>query len=401
MKNKTSIAAAILLLAATLPLTPQRGNIDYDQIRSAARKGNGTQFQMFGGGSTTSGHAAVYDSNGNVIDNGAPGSGCGTGGVLAKTGNYTLASGDIGELVTFNGSSLTATLPNPAPAQWCASIENINSTDLTISRNSLQINGGTSNITLKQYDVITVWSDSSNYFASTPLVAGSGITLTPASTGKTVAAAGGGGLSVSAGYLTDGVNFYVGFPFVQVTQPPAIGGFTALNMTGATFSNIASGSAIFMRSTTSVATQMEYLSLSAPITRTLTVLPAIPINGGDVGGIAYTDATKALLCSYANVNSSNIFVIQAFTQNNVTNTALTLVGTTTQLNLPMGNLLSLRLADSGGNITCQYSLDNFASSSTVYTVGDTVFFGAQPTKIGPFVYANAVVPMSMTIVGWQ
>lgn len=49
-----------------------RGSIDYDQIRTAARKGTGVQFQMFGGGVTTTGDMATYDANGNVIDGGAP-----------------------------------------------------------------------------------------------------------------------------------------------------------------------------------------------------------------------------------------------------------------------------------------------------------------------------------------
>jgi hypothetical protein len=49
----------------------QRGNIDYDQIRIAARQGTGNKLQMFGGGSVTSGHVAVYDANGNVVDGGS------------------------------------------------------------------------------------------------------------------------------------------------------------------------------------------------------------------------------------------------------------------------------------------------------------------------------------------
>src|SRR5215469_4200521 len=48
----------------------QRGNIDYDQIRAVARQGPGSLIQMFGGGATSSGHAAVYDSAGNVVDSG-------------------------------------------------------------------------------------------------------------------------------------------------------------------------------------------------------------------------------------------------------------------------------------------------------------------------------------------
>jgi hypothetical protein len=56
------------LVRLTVPVA--RGNIDYDQIQGAVRQGNGTKFQMFGGGSMTTGHLAVYDANGNVIDGG-------------------------------------------------------------------------------------------------------------------------------------------------------------------------------------------------------------------------------------------------------------------------------------------------------------------------------------------
>jgi hypothetical protein len=48
----------------------QRGNIDYDQIRSTARQGAGAMFQMFGGGTVTAGHGLVYDTGGNAIDSG-------------------------------------------------------------------------------------------------------------------------------------------------------------------------------------------------------------------------------------------------------------------------------------------------------------------------------------------
>ena len=64
-----------LAVETVLPATAnQRGNIDYDQVQSAVRQGPGGKFQMFGGGSVTTGHMAVYDSAGNVIDGGAPSS---------------------------------------------------------------------------------------------------------------------------------------------------------------------------------------------------------------------------------------------------------------------------------------------------------------------------------------
>lgn len=47
-----------------------RGNIDYDQIRDAARRGSGQQFQMAAGVSPTAGDLAAFDAQGNVIDAG-------------------------------------------------------------------------------------------------------------------------------------------------------------------------------------------------------------------------------------------------------------------------------------------------------------------------------------------
>jgi hypothetical protein len=50
-----------------------RGNIDYDQIRAAARQGNGSLFQMAGSGGWAQGHLLVFDANGNLIDGGGAG----------------------------------------------------------------------------------------------------------------------------------------------------------------------------------------------------------------------------------------------------------------------------------------------------------------------------------------
>lgn len=62
---------AVETLATLVPVVPaQRGNIDYDQIRVKVRQGIGGKFQMFGGGTPTSGNLAVYDTGGNVIDGG-------------------------------------------------------------------------------------------------------------------------------------------------------------------------------------------------------------------------------------------------------------------------------------------------------------------------------------------
>lgn len=47
-----------------------RGNLDWTQLKGVSRQGNANVGQSFGGGSTTSGHVAVYDGFGNVVDGG-------------------------------------------------------------------------------------------------------------------------------------------------------------------------------------------------------------------------------------------------------------------------------------------------------------------------------------------
>src|SRR5215469_11493872 len=71
----------------------QRGNIDFDQVRITARKGSGAMFQMFSGTAPISGHAAVFDSNGNVTDGGPPSGvisyNSRTGAVIPMPGDYS------------------------------------------------------------------------------------------------------------------------------------------------------------------------------------------------------------------------------------------------------------------------------------------------------------------------
>lgn len=68
-----------LILCA--PVLAQRGNIGYDQIRQADRKGTGQQIQMFCNGTATpAGTPAIYDANGNIC----PGSGSGGGSLTVQ-----------------------------------------------------------------------------------------------------------------------------------------------------------------------------------------------------------------------------------------------------------------------------------------------------------------------------
>jgi len=59
------------LYAIVIPDAPQRGNIDFDQIRSVARQGHGPKFQMQDGGAVTPGNVPVYNAWGDLTDSGA------------------------------------------------------------------------------------------------------------------------------------------------------------------------------------------------------------------------------------------------------------------------------------------------------------------------------------------
>ena len=120
-----------------------------------------------GAGSTgATGPAGTAGAQGSTGATGAGGAaGLGFGSVLAKTANYTVASGDNGSEITFNGSSLTAKLPATAPASpWMVTLINLNATTLTVDPNGLNLNGSASTITIGQNQSIFVWSDGSNYF---------------------------------------------------------------------------------------------------------------------------------------------------------------------------------------------------------------------------------------------
>lgn len=93
------------------------------------------------------------------------GAGSSAGGVNSQTVNYTAVRSDNGKLISFNGSNLTLTLPNPAiSTTWFTFVENLNSTNLTISPNGLNIDGSASSLTLGQNQGIIIFTDGTNYF---------------------------------------------------------------------------------------------------------------------------------------------------------------------------------------------------------------------------------------------
>jgi len=91
-----------------------------------------------------------------------------TGGVNVQTGGYTILTTDCGGLIVHNsGSAGTFLLPAAPPfTQFCVFIENQGAGILTLSPNGLNIDGGSSSITLAQNNGVYVATDGINYFSS-------------------------------------------------------------------------------------------------------------------------------------------------------------------------------------------------------------------------------------------
>ncbi len=168
---------------------------------------------------TASGSGTHSDWNLNLAGNvGGTGGG---GAINSQTANYPLTAADSSKIVSFNGSNLTASLPGTPPAQpWIASVRNENATALTVSRNGNTINGGTSNISLLQWQQVTCASDGvSNYKCDPPLTAGVNCTLTPGTNALTINCTGGGG----GGLADPGGNGLVKRTALNTTTPAAAG----------------------------------------------------------------------------------------------------------------------------------------------------------------------------------
>lgn len=84
-----------------------------------------------------------------------------------KTGNYTLTNGDLG--IFFNGTSLTATLPNPAAATKAGRVymvKNVNASPLTVvSAGTSKTIDGAASVTLPQWGVGRYITDGTNWFS--------------------------------------------------------------------------------------------------------------------------------------------------------------------------------------------------------------------------------------------
>lgn len=96
-------------------------------------------------------------------------------GVNSQTGaGYTVVLGDFGKVISVsNASAQNVTLPAAAPfSGWYVDIQNTGAGTWTVSRNGLNIDGGTTNPTLQTGQGIRIVSDASNYFTQR----GSGMT---------------------------------------------------------------------------------------------------------------------------------------------------------------------------------------------------------------------------------
>ena len=102
MKIKTKLTA-VLIFAVTLLFGSTSGNIQWTQLASGARHGNGSKGQS-SDGTGTSGNCAKFDANGNVTDAGAAcGTGSGTVTSIATTSPIT------GGTITTSGTIACAT----------------------------------------------------------------------------------------------------------------------------------------------------------------------------------------------------------------------------------------------------------------------------------------------------
>jgi hypothetical protein len=122
------------------------------------------------------------------------GGGSSGSGATVHNGSYTILSTDVGLHVFNCSSACTATLPAAPPSTFSIVLASVGSTMATISLNGLQYNGATSVPLFIKYEPISFYADATpNYWGKPPLVAGSNVTITPASNGEAIAANGSGG----------------------------------------------------------------------------------------------------------------------------------------------------------------------------------------------------------------
>jgi len=147
---------------------------------------------------------------------GGGGSGAGTqpfGGVNIQTVNYTPAVTDAGKLIVMNNSAsaLTVTLPNPPiSSTWATTILNLAAgagSIVSVSRNGLTINGGTTTPVVLTNSTLAIFTDGVNYFTAQPLNMGQ---YSTSSVNDLAITGSGGTLSVNASNGAVGLSIPLG-----------------------------------------------------------------------------------------------------------------------------------------------------------------------------------------------
>jgi len=143
-------------------------------------------------------HCMEYSANGGAFSCLPTGAGTGLNGTVTYTASHVAGSSDNGKLVIMNCSSACSiTLPTTQPSTtWAAAVVSQGSTVATVALGgSDTYNGSTSVPVLVKNQSLWMWADSATstaYQGQIPTVAGSNITITPASNGLTLAGSGSG-----------------------------------------------------------------------------------------------------------------------------------------------------------------------------------------------------------------
>jgi hypothetical protein len=118
------------------------------------------------------------------------GSTCTLQGVEIKTANYTLLSSDSGQTIVMNCSGACALNLLATPTNgFYGEVISIGTVTAAFHLNSTNWNGSSSAPALNSFSPLFYWSDGTNYYGSAPFVVGTGISVTPATNGITVACA--------------------------------------------------------------------------------------------------------------------------------------------------------------------------------------------------------------------
>jgi hypothetical protein len=283
--------------------------------------------------------------------------------VNPQTASYTATATDNNKLVTMNCASCIFTLPAPQGPNWSVYVENLNASSLTIARGTANLNGSSLNILLSQYQTTRIFCDGTNYWSSTPILAGTGVTLTPAANGLTI------GASLSNATLTLGTGLsgssYNGSVAVTTNiLNPVPANLTLTNPLSAATFTLAGGKTFTVNNT---------LTLAGTDASTLNIG-----GGGTLGSNAYTStaylATANNLSDVASATTSATN-LGLGTGSSPTFTGETLSGLTASKPVYTSGAKALTSGAFSGSTT------TFGTTSGVLTTGDCVKFDASGNLI--------------------